>query len=257
MIEFTGIRDFAERRTASASRALSIRLASGSGKDILARLCFPEIDWLRLCDSALRRKMMSAYKCKNPKCLAVSEATAKPKSCGVCRKSMGFELVPDTSEKGAGGFQLGQAWSALQTANAQTPLQLLPLVNDAHLLLTTRARDLRIASVASQAGMTFNSAEFKDGETTQGYVTKTPITKGSSGICYENMVLPSPVPAAPKFSIYLIHQSLAPCRLCRRGYSNWAKELQSTIVVAFDDGHDGLAANGALVFCPDLQIFQI
>jgi hypothetical protein len=197
---------------------------------------------------------MNTYKCKNEKCNQISTAPQKPKVCPSCNKNKGFELVPDTSDKGIQGFQLGQAWTELQTRNQGAPIELLVLEDDALGRMTDMARALKIGSVKSQGGMTFNSGEWKDGTFTQGYFSKTPITKGSSGICYENMILPALIPPAPKFSNYLIHQSLAPCRLCRRGYSNWARDLQSTIVVAYDDAHDGLAANHALVFSPDQRI---
>jgi len=195
---------------------------------------------------------MARYICNG--CGAVYEGESKPTKCPSCGKNRGFTPELDRGGSG-GGYQFGQEWTALQNRGVGPDLVIAPLTDPAHINLVGLARRLRIGVVPSQAGMLFNSGEFRRGVFTQGYEAKEPITKRSSGICYENTFLPSPKPPAPRLSTYLIHQSLAPCRLCRRGYSNWAHDLGSIIVVAFDDAHDGMLANNSLVFLPDLTIF--
>ena len=78
--------------------------------------------------------------------------------------------------------------------------------------------------------------------------------KSGASVCFENSILPLPV---NEDGHLLVHQTLAPCFLCRAGYRAWAIQKACTIVVAFDEPYDNSLNNGAFIFSPTGDGFEI
>jgi hypothetical protein len=82
-----------------------------------------------------------------------------------------------------------------------------------------------------------------------------PVThKDHTDFCFENTILPLDI---PKGSALAIHQGLAPCELCRDGFSHWANTTGSTIVVAFDDGYDQIKGGAIFIFSSAGNVFLL
>jgi hypothetical protein len=79
--------------------------------------------------------------------------------------------------------------------------------------------------------------------------------KSGAAVCFENSFLPLDVERSDGH--LLIHQTLAPCLLCRGGYRAWAIQGARTIMVAFDEPYDNSLNGGAFIFSPTGDGFEI
>ena len=70
--------------------------------------------------------------------------------------------------------------------------------------------------------------------------------KPGASVCYEDTILPMNL----QDGHILVHQSVAPCKRCRSGYSAWAHKRGCTIVVSADEGYDGCKDNSVFLFAP-------
>ena len=75
-----------------------------------------------------------------------------------------------------------------------------------------------------------------------------------SGVCVEDSVLPKEYKNNPIGPV-LVHQSVAPCKRCRAGYKEWARQRVSTIVVSADENYDNCGANKVFIFTPTGLVF--
>jgi len=221
---------------------------------------------------------MTNYKCKI--CGKVTPSQGKPKGCDgtgsldannkprkAC-KNPGFDIVPDKPKET--GFKAGDAWNDLQTTGATVDdihiSEDIPALKasagdtlpDAEQLeaMVASARGLRVPYLTGQQGMAINVSNYDPiAQNPVKQIFKDNDVRKIGVQCYENSILP--LSDAPQAGIMLIHQTLAPCRSCRTGYKAWAKRLSSTIVVAFDQAHDGLAANHTAIFSPIGGVFGL
>lgn len=116
--------------------------------------------------------------------------------------------------------------------------------------MCNHARGLRISAIKGQYDETLSGIYFhiwlcSKGAKIRKLFDEAVTWKQSTSFCYENTCLPIDI---PKGCAVIIHQGLAPCELCRDGYSYWAQNIGSTIVVAFDDGYDQVRGGAIFVF---------
>ena len=71
--------------------------------------------------------------------------------------------------------------------------------------------------------------------------------------CFESMLLPIDTGSALPL---LVRQSMAPCATCCGSYAGWAVKRKSTIVVAFDKGHNGSGDDGVFIFSSSGSVFK-
>lgn len=110
----------------------------------------------------------------------------------------------------------------------------------------------------ARQGIWFNiiSCGVKRGELlTAPLFNKAVVAKAGAAVCFENRFLP--LKEAKAGTNLLVHQGVAPCKRCRTGYKSWAEELDSTIIVAADDGYDGAPDNSVFVFAPSGDVFYV
>jgi hypothetical protein len=72
--------------------------------------------------------------------------------------------------------------------------------------------------------------------------------------CYESSFLPMDTGTA--LTPLLVRQSMAPCASCCGSYAGWAALRNTTIVVAFDTGHNGSGDDGTFIFSSSGSCFQ-
>jgi hypothetical protein len=125
------------------------------------------------------------------------------------------------------------------------------------------AKKLKVGSTKGRYGETLSAIYFHVAlYNTQGGTGSSRTTlfdelvshKSGASVCFENSFLPLDVKGAGHL---LVHQTLAPCLLCRAGYRAWAIQKACTIVVAFDEPYDNSLNNGAFIFSPTGDGFEI
>jgi DNA-directed RNA polymerase subunit RPC12/RpoP len=121
------------------------------------------------------------------------------------------------------------------------------------------ARSLKISAIKGSydekiGGIHFNICLCLKGKKGKELFNKAVTWKAKTDFCYENTCLPLEIAQG---SALIIHQGLAPCELCRNGFSYWAQTKGSTIVVAFDEGYDKIKGGGLFVFSATGNVFLL